>query len=58
MSVIVRRTGYSYTWICKVIPKNWAGALTGKPCNHSGVADTEAEARAAYQAHKKTAADH
>lgn len=58
MSVIIRKTGYSYTWTCKVIPNTVAGLLTGKPCNHSAVAATEAEAAAAYRAHKRTAAGH
>lgn len=53
MSVIIRRTGYSYTWTCRVIPKN-----ATKPCNHVAVANTEQEAKDAYKAHKKTAAGH
>lgn len=51
MSVVIRKTGYSYTWTCKVI-------VDTKPCNHVAVATSEQEAKDAYAAHKKTAAGH
>lgn len=51
MSVVVRRTGYSYTWICK-IPVTREGKK--EPCNHTQVAATEQEARQEYDSHKKT----
>lgn len=57
MSVIIRRTGYSYTWTCKITLKALPG-FKGTICNHTAAAATEAEAKAAYAAHKKTAKDH
>lgn len=46
MSVVIRRTGYSYTWICKV-------KVGKEPCNHTKAAATEGEARTEYEKHKK-----
>lgn len=46
MSVVIRKSGYAYTWICKV-------KVFKKPCNHTQAASTEEDAKKAYAAHKK-----
>jgi hypothetical protein len=55
MAVIIRKSGYAWTWTCTTPVRNTFGL---KRCNHSAVAATEAEARAAYERHKKTTAGH
>ncbi len=56
MSVVIRKSGYAWTWICKVMVKNLAGKKV--PCNFADAAATEEDARAAYEAHKKRAPGH
>lgn len=46
VSVVIRKSGYAYTWICKV-------KVFKKPCNHTQAASTEEDAKKAYAAHKK-----
>lgn len=46
VSVVIRKSGYAYTWICKV-------KVFKKPCNHTQAASTEEDAKKAYEAHKK-----
>lgn len=55
MSVVIRRQGYAYVWICKV-PVMRDGKKV--PCNHQAACATEEEAGPAYEAHKKTAKGH
>jgi hypothetical protein len=56
VSVVIRRSGYAYTWICKVPVKQPSGKT--KVCNHTEVVNSEQEATRAYDAHKKRAAGH
>lgn len=46
MSVVIRKSGYAFTWICKV-------KVFKQPCNHTQGASTEEDAKKAYEAHKK-----
>lgn len=56
MSVVIRKSGYAWTWICKVPVKQPDGKM--KVCNHTEVVSTEEEAGPAYKAHKKKAKGH
>lgn len=51
VSVVIRRTGYSWTWICKVPVKNKDGKM--EPCNHTEVVADKGEASPEYEKHKK-----
>ena len=56
MSVVIRKSGYSYTWICKVkIPGLYRRRVS---CDFMDTAATEEDARAAYEAHKRRAPGH
>lgn len=57
MSAIIRKSGYSYTWICKVMVPT-VGSKRKIPCNLTDIAATEEDARAAYEAHKRRAPGH
>ncbi len=56
MSVVIRKTGYSYTWICKVPVKNAEGKMV--PCNHTEVVAEEGDAAPEYEKHKKKTKGH
>jgi len=45
MTVIIRKSMGAWLWSCQT-------------CGHADVAETDTEARAAYERHKKTAVDH
>lgn len=55
VSVVIRKSGYSWTWICKV-PVMKGGKKVS--CNHQDVVESEAVAKAEYAKHKKTAKGH
>lgn len=55
MSVVIRKQGYAFTWICKV-PVMRDGKR--QPCNHQAVAESGAVAQAEYDKHKKTTKGH
>lgn len=55
MSVVIRRQGYAYVWICKVpVMKNGKN----EPCNHQDVVESEEVAKSEYDKHKKTTKEH
>jgi len=55
VSVVIRKSGYAWTWVCKV-PVTRNGKKV--PCNHQAVVATKAEAESDYAKHKKTAQGH
>lgn len=55
VSVVIRKSGYAWTWICKV-PVTRKGKK--EPCNHTEVVSNKDEAGPAYEKHKKTARGH
>lgn len=55
VSVVIRKQGYAYVWICKK-PVMRGGRK--EPCNHQDVVESEAVANAEYEKHKKTTRGH
>lgn len=56
MSVVIRKSGYAWTWICKVHVLQPDGKT--KVCNHTDVVESKEVASAEYEKHKKTTKGH
>jgi hypothetical protein len=55
VSVVIRKSGYAWTWICKV-PVERNGKMV--PCNHQDVVESKGVAQSEYEKHKKTTRGH